>query len=119
MLKNIYVLKRYNNADKYALAVGHLTDRLMGGAHFRKAWPRDAAALNNRERKELQTLLAASGFYSGEIDGAIGPQSRAGIRRYQTQNGIAPDGFATKSLLAQMRKRPGGNNPEAIPDARN
>ncbi len=104
MLKNFFVIKRYNNADKYALAVGHLTDRLMGRGDFSATWPRDAATLNNSERKELQTLLAAAGFYTGEIDGAIGPQSQAGIRQYQIKNAIVADGFATTQLLEQMRK---------------
>ena len=31
VLKNFRVIKRYNNADAYALAVGHLADRLRGG----------------------------------------------------------------------------------------
>ena len=30
MMKNFYVLKRYNNSDSYALAVGLLADRLAG-----------------------------------------------------------------------------------------
>ena len=31
MLHNFDVIKRYNNADAYALAVGHLADRIIGG----------------------------------------------------------------------------------------
>ncbi len=39
IIRNFKVLKRYNNADAYALAVGHLADRLAGGAPFAKPWP--------------------------------------------------------------------------------
>jgi len=103
MLKNFFVLKRYNNADQYALAVGYLADRLKGGPALSTAWPRDAAALNSAERRELQTRLSKLGLYTGAIDGAIGPISRASIRQYQIQNGLRVDGFASASLLNKLR----------------
>lgn len=40
MLRNFEVIKRYNNADSYALAVGHLADRLKGLGGFQNDWPR-------------------------------------------------------------------------------
>jgi membrane-bound lytic murein transglycosylase B len=36
---NFSVIKKYNSADLYALAVGHLADRLAGGEPLAKAWP--------------------------------------------------------------------------------
>ena len=103
MLKNFYVIKRYNNADKYALAVGHLADRLAGFDPLVQEWPRGYKPLKEAERKEVQTKLAALGLYKGEIDGQIGSESRAAIKVYQEQNGLVPDGFASRSLLASMR----------------
>ncbi len=103
MLKNFYVIKRYNNADKYALAVGHLADRLMGNGGFKFPWPRDIRVLNAVERRELQSRLADLGFYSGTIDGAIGPLSRAGIIKFQIHNGLRADGFATTALIKKLR----------------
>lgn len=103
MIKNFYVLKRYNNADKYALAVGHLADRMKGYGSFIQAWPRGYDPLREVERKEVQIKLVESGFYSGEIDGRIGSESRAAIRTYQRKNGLVPDGFASKALLENMR----------------
>ena len=35
LLKNFDVIKRYNNADAYALAIGHLSDRLKGFGSFK------------------------------------------------------------------------------------
>ena len=103
MLRNFYVLKRYNNADKYALAVGHLADRLAGYGSIVQEWPRGYEPLKEEERKEVQIKLAELGFYKGEIDGNIGSGSRAAIKAYQEKHGLVPDGFASKSLLDRMR----------------
>lgn len=103
MIKNFYVLKRYNNADKYALAVGHLADRMKGYGGFAQSWPRGYDPLRETERKEVQIKLAELGLYQGEIDGHIGSASRAAIRSYQQKQGMVPDGFASQSLLKNMR----------------
>lgn len=42
IIRNFKALKRYNNADLYALAVGHLADRLAGGDAFERSWPSTA-----------------------------------------------------------------------------
>ena len=103
MIRNFFVLKRYNNADKYALAVGHLADRIKGYGGFVQSWPRGYEPLKEIERKEVQIKLTELGLYKGEIDGRIGSESRTAIRSYQQQNGLVPDGFASKSLLGNMR----------------
>ncbi len=105
MLKNFFVLKSYNNADKYALAVGHLADRLRGSGPFVVDWPRGYIPLGEEERKELQERLKVLGFYDGEIDGKIGSGSRGAIKNYQAKVGLAQDGYASKKVLASLRKR--------------
>lgn len=35
------------------------------------------------ERRQVQTVLAAMGYYAGRIDATFGPETRAAIRRYQ------------------------------------
>ena len=84
LLDNFRVIKRYNNANSYALAVGHLADRLRGGGPFQTAWP-DARGPAHRSTsgQKLQLLLTARGFYSGDIDGNIGSGSREAIKNYQ------------------------------------
>jgi membrane-bound lytic murein transglycosylase B len=103
VLRNFYVIKRYNNADSYALAVGHLGDRIAGFGPLAQSWPRGYVPLDESERMELQTLLKQLGFYDGDIDGAIGSGSRAAIKRWQAANGMEPDGFASKRLLDRLR----------------
>jgi membrane-bound lytic murein transglycosylase B len=103
MLRNHFVIKRYNNATSYALAIGHLADRLRGGGAFVQAWPQDERPLNEAERRELQQHLARAGLYEGEIDGMLGPLSRSAIRAYQQQTGVPPDGHAGAVLLEWLR----------------
>jgi len=103
MLKNHYVIKRYNNATAYALAIGHLSDLLRGGEAFAQSWPRDTRPLTRAEAKALQGELARLGFYSGTIDGKIGAGSQAAIRAYQARIGMEPDGFADLGLLERLR----------------
>jgi membrane-bound lytic murein transglycosylase B len=103
MLRNHFVIKRYNNATAYSLAVGHLADRLRGGGEFARAWPVGERPLTADESVELQQHLARAGYYEGAIDGKIGPASRAAIRAYQSGRGLAADGFAGLQLLETLR----------------
>lgn len=106
LIRNFKVIKRYNNSDFYALAVGHLADRLRGGGPFATPWPAHAFEdpLTDDERKKLQILLTMLGHYDGAIDGDIGRGSRAAIRAYQTSAGLAPDGVESRSLLKHLEK---------------
>ena len=103
MMRNFFVLKRYNNADAYALAVGLLADRLSGYPGMVQKWPRPADALDGEEKIELQKLLREKGFYRGEIDGNPGSGTRAAIGDYQRASGLPVDGLPTKSILIRLR----------------
>lgn len=104
MVKNFFVIKRYNNADKYALAVGHLADRIGGGGDFAQAWPRGYTPLSMEERYEVQQRLTRHGLYDGAIDGKIGSGSKTAIMAYQKAAGVEADGNASKALLNLLRK---------------
>jgi len=103
MLHNFRVIMRYNPAEAYALAIGHLSDRLRGGGPFVQNWPRQHRALSLSERAELQQHLARRGYDAGEPDGRFGAKTRIALRQYQASAGMVPDGFATASLLDQLR----------------
>jgi membrane-bound lytic murein transglycosylase B len=104
MTKNFFVIKRYNNADKYALAVGHLADRIAGYGDFAQGWPRGYTPLSMEERYEVQQRLTRHGLYDGKIDGKIGSGSKASITAYQRRAGVAEDGNASKALLDLLRR---------------
>lgn len=103
MLRNFYVIKRYNNATAYALAVGHLADRIIGGGEFHADWSREYLPLSRTETKELQEELNRRGYNVGTADGLVGPATRRGIRAYQKALGLVPDGYASVVLLARMK----------------
>jgi len=105
MLHNFRVIMRYNPAEAYALAIGHLADRFRGGGPFVQPWPRHEPVLSLSERREMQELLNSKGFNLGEPTGRFGPRTRAAVRDYQRSVGLIPDGFATASILSRLRGR--------------
>ena len=104
MLPNFRVIMKYNPAEAYAIAIGHLADRLRGGTPFVQPWPRHEAVLSRAERLELQELLQKKGFDGGTPTGRLGPRTRAAVRDYQATIGLIPDGFATTAILARLRR---------------
>jgi lytic murein transglycosylase len=105
MLHNFRVIMKYNPAEAYALAIGHLADRLRGGPAFVQAWPRHERVLSLTERRELQQWLAHRGFDIGEVTGRLGPKTRAAIRDFQSAAGLTPDGFASAAVLDHLRRQ--------------
>lgn len=52
---------------------------------------------------DVQSALRRRGYYRGAIDGDIGPGSRAAIRAYQREHGLAATGRIDASLLRSLR----------------
>lgn len=100
---NFRAILRYNNAVPYALAVGHLADRLAAGPPFSGIWPRDERPLLGPEREELQRLLNRNGYLAGAVDGIVGPATKAAVRAYQQGLGVPADGYPTVELLERLR----------------
>ncbi|PIE57857.1 MAG: lytic transglycosylase [Desulfobulbus propionicus] len=99
MLRNFFVLKRYNNSDFYALAVGMLADRLAGGKGLVQSWPRPPGSLDIEEKFALQRRLKELGYYNGEIDGSIGKETKRAIRLVQRLHGKRQTGEADQDFL--------------------
>ncbi|WP_348815390.1 lytic murein transglycosylase [Halomonas sp. H10-59] len=99
---NFRAILRYNNATSYALAVASLSDRIAGRAGIEGGWPRDEQPLSRTQVKTLQSRLQALGYEVGTPDGIMGPNTRAGLRAWQRDQGLVPDGFATLNLLERL-----------------
>ncbi len=103
VFKNFSVIKRYNNSDKYAIGVGHLSDRIAGGGPLKTQFGPDSTGLTLNDRKELQTRLTDAGYDTGGADGVIGSKSEAAISSYQRANGLPVTGDPSLELLKRLR----------------
>ncbi|HET8726347.1 MAG TPA: lytic murein transglycosylase [Alphaproteobacteria bacterium] len=101
---NFRAILRYNNATSYALAVGHLSDRLAGAGPIRSSWPTGDQPLSRTDRMDLQRLLMARGYDPGGVDGVVGRMTRAAIRDFQRELGRPADGYPTMELLNRLRQ---------------
>ncbi|AGF74184.1 membrane-bound lytic murein transglycosylase B [Bartonella australis AUST/NH1] len=103
--KNFCVIKRYNNADRYAFAVALLSDRIAGRSKLIQDWNRPFKPVSFQERLELQSRLAALGYYKGEIDGKIGTKSKKAIKAFQLRHGLKVNGHPSHEILLLLRKQ--------------
>lgn len=103
VFRNFDAIYSYNAAESYALAIAHLSDRLMGQSAFRTAWPTDDAGTSRAERREIQRFLLSRGYDIGEVDGLIGDKTRQAIRQEQIRLGLAATGRAGQQILRAFR----------------
>jgi len=103
IFSNFAVIEKYNSADAYVIGVGHLSDRISGGAAIKHDWPRRLRALSKEERIELQERLTAAGFDTVKIDAKMGPLTINAVRRFQQSQGMLPDGYPSLQVLEKLR----------------
>ena len=103
-LPNHYVIRAYNNAVSYALAIGLTADGIQGKPPLTKAWPNDAP-LTRDQRIGAQSALTRLGFDTQGIDGVVGANTRAALRRWQAANGRVQDGYLTAALADELIRR--------------
>jgi membrane-bound lytic murein transglycosylase B len=104
VLRNFHVITRYNKSEIYALAIGHLSDRLLGSKSLAGRWPRDDRVLSRDDIAEVQLLLTRAGFDTQGIDGMRGPNTLAAARQFQAARGMVPDGYLNEALLTRLRE---------------
>jgi membrane-bound lytic murein transglycosylase B len=103
LTQNFATILRYNNAQNYAIGVGHLSDRLLGRGAVQASFGPDAAGMTKADRQELQRLLTASGFDTGGTDGVMGTKTKAAISAYQASIGVPVTGESSLELLRRLR----------------
>jgi lytic murein transglycosylase len=100
--ENYAALKEYNNSDPYAIAVGHLADRMNGGPPIKAAWPADDHPISRDARIALQKKLSALGYKVNDFEGHIDFDLRDNIRAEQVKLGMLPDGNPTAAFLEKL-----------------
>jgi len=103
LTRNFAVIKEYNRSNAYALGVAHLSDRIAGLGAIRGKWPRKDRPLSKSQVMEMQRYLNRNGYGAGKVDGRVGQNVTAAIRKFQLKRGIVADGYPTHGLLRIMR----------------
>ncbi len=99
---NFHVILKWNNSVLYAIAVGHLADRIQGNPAFKKKYAA-GKTFSLENSLEVQELLAKMKLYEGDADGILGRKSREAVRKFQAMYDLPADGYASPSLLHFMR----------------
>lgn len=89
---NFRVIMGWNQSEFYALAVGHLADRIVGAGPF-QTQPPDHEPLSRETIETLQQTLKQRGYAPGPVDGILGSGTRSALRRFQKDQGLRADGY--------------------------
>jgi len=54
--------------------------------------------------KEIQSALKNAGYYKGDVDGQIGSKTRDALKKFQSANGLNPDGVFGSRTWAVLSK---------------
>ncbi len=80
-----------------------------------------AGASEKPTAKQIQQALKNAGFYTGKVDGTVGPKTRKAIEAFQSQNGLKADGKVGaktwKLLSAHLNSASEVANPSAAEQA--
>ncbi|WP_029654619.1 lytic murein transglycosylase [Marinobacter daepoensis] len=99
---NFRVIMGWNRSEFYAIAVGHLADRIAGAGTLQSPPPETQPALSRKQVLELQQTLNDKGYPSGKPDGILGSNTRKAIRAYQKAEGLVADGFPSEQVLGAL-----------------
>jgi len=95
---------QWNRSDLYAIAVGHLADRIAGMPPLATTRPASEQRLSRVQVEKIQELLASQGFDPGPVDGVVGSQTRQAIKDFQRTAKLPADGHPTPELLEVLGK---------------
>ncbi len=102
IFQNFKVLLEWNQSLVYTTTVAYLATRINGAPAIARG---HAVPFGYEPTKELQALLKARGFYSGEVDGKLGIGTRASVKKAQQRYGLAADSYPSPELIARLQSR--------------
>lgn len=95
---NFRAILKWNRSISYALAIGHLSDRIVGAPKLTAVRSNDAP-LSRESVIALQAALKQQGFLAAAPDGVLGSGTRQALRQYQMKCGYPADGFASPDMV--------------------
>jgi membrane-bound lytic murein transglycosylase B len=102
LYSNFDVIKKYNNADSYALAVGLLADKLAGRPDLSRPWPTNVKLASQAQVTDMQKALTKLGYDTKGADGLIGRNTRKALQGFQKDRGLVADGFVTTDMVEKV-----------------
>ncbi len=102
--QNFLAIMDYNLSHSYAIAVGHLGDRIRGQGGFLGEWPAVNIDLTFKERVEMQRRLVSMGFETGGSDGRFGARTYEAVIAFQKRAGLELDGRPSRKVLERLRQ---------------
>jgi membrane-bound lytic murein transglycosylase B len=102
--RNFETIMVWNRSIFYAVAVGHLADRLIGKGPLAAIPPADDAPLSRAQILAMQDRLEALGLDVGSADGVVGAKTREAVKAFQRMAKLPPDGYPTPSLIEALSK---------------
>lgn len=95
---NFEIIMRWNRSELYAIAVGHLADRIAGAGALRDSGSTQGP-LRKTDIEIAQKTLNALGYDAGPVDGVLGSATRSALREFQLANNMVADGYPNPSTL--------------------
>jgi len=102
--QNFRAILQWNRSILYAVAIGHLSDRIRGKGELAARPAPGDRPMSRAEITEMQRLLIALGFKVGKPDGVIGSKTRAALRGFQQSARLPADGYPTPAILESLRR---------------
>ena len=99
---NFGIILEWNRSQAYALAVGHLADRIAGAGPLSADLPEVETALQRTQIEDLQRRLAALGYDPGIVDGLMGPATRSALQDFEADHGRIADGYPDERTLEAL-----------------
>lgn len=99
--ENFHIIMGWNRSEFYALAVGHLADRIAGAGKLQNP-PPDHPPLSRDTLRALQEKLNKKGYDAGDPDGVMGPATRSALQDYQRSQKLPADGYPDPQTLSSL-----------------
>ena len=100
--ENFRTILDWNRSNFYAIAVGHLADRLVWKGPL-KTPQRKEIPLSRAQTIKIQARLNSIGYDVGKPDGIAGSRTRKAIKMYQKKIGLPADGHPDIELFNLLK----------------
>ncbi|WP_417820697.1 lytic murein transglycosylase [Terasakiella sp.] len=100
--ENFRTILDWNRSNFYAVAVGHLADRLVWGGPLQTTQIEETP-LSRAQMLQIQARLNDLGHDVGKPDGIAGSRTRKAIKAFQKSKGIPADGYPSIELLDLLK----------------